>query len=436
MATFSQGDLVQVTRSVEVDPGVIVAGARNRVYGIAPTWAPGGSTNKSGINRGDGGVHSVRAGLRTASATVPSELVFLLNHLEHEDFFRQEFPASEVSVVDVDVTFAHAGAQLPVNEGGLGGTGPILTAAAGAFNDIYNADHQGCMLEITGAAADPDNRWPRAIYAAKSDGTQIDLMPEYVSGVAGAFGSPLINEGPVQVTLRIGKPIKNQGVQAIRYVNFEYEFTDQQNGGNSSFENVVGAKAVSWKMGLDGKGNMTTEIGYECMDYAIPYEATVGNGTVTPNPGVDNDVMTSAEDLAYFVVNGALMLQADNLVSWNVDANGNGQGIDNTAGSRSRTGVTVGDIDFTGSMKLYHEHTKLKQIATYAHAGTRVPQAMKVQDPFGNWYWFHQPRTLFAPGGPIPGAKGSLVEADFTYETMLGPGSMRTGILQAFAASP
>ena len=61
---FSQNDLVQVTRENEVTPGVVVGGARDRVYGTAPTWSPAGSSNVSAINTGAARFQGVRAGLR------------------------------------------------------------------------------------------------------------------------------------------------------------------------------------------------------------------------------------------------------------------------------------------------------------------------------------------------------------------------------------
>lgn len=429
--TFAQNSLVQISREIEVTPGVVVGGDRKRVYGTAPTWDPVGSTKKSGLITGEAAIHSVRAGQRGATVSIPSELVFLLNILEWEDFFRDSLPASEVTLTDVSVTFDPAGAQIPVVDGGLGGTGPIITAAAGVFDDIVSADHQGCILEVSGGGVNADNKWPRGIYIAKADGTQIDLMPEYAAGSPGAFGSPLISEGPVTATLKLGKMMKNKPIENARHVNFEFNNTDISAG---AFNMVRGARAGTFKLAGDGDGIITTQVDYEAMDYDDETAATQGSGTVDPNTAIDNDSMVFSEDLGYFVVNGVTVLSGDNLGSWSLDGTGTPAAVPPTGGRRDRAGVTVGDVDMSGSIKLYQEAVKLRAVAALARAGTRVPLAAKIQDPAGNFYWIHLPRTLFEPAAAKPGQKTALTDGSFNYMTQMGPGSMRTIVVQAFAA--
>lgn len=420
---FSQNDLIQVTREVEVTPGVVTGGDRTRVYGTAPTYSPGGNTTKSGINTGSGAVKSVRAGLRFADAEVPSELVFGLNHAELEDVLRDTFPASEVSAT-ATVTFAQAGTHED------GSTGPTITGTAADFDDFIG--EEGAMLETSGVALDPANRRPRVIKAVKADGSKIDIDPIYTAGSVGEISEPLVAEGPLEGTFKIGKVIRNQGIEAIRTVNFEYQFTDQAGG---SFVMARGQSANTLRIGIDGKGNVTLSVGYVGMDYDVPTEATQGSGTVTENAFIDNPNITSAEDLTYFLVNGVNQLAGDNLTSFNLDGNGAASGIDETAGTRNRVGVTVGDFDVTGSLRVLHEHTKMKIIAGLGHAGTLVPLDFKLADPLGNFYWFRLPRLLFEPSGPKPGAKGSRTDGTFNFMTEQGPDAVRTLIIQAFAAA-
>ena len=424
---FSQNDLIKVTREVEVTPGVVTGGDRNRVYGTAPSYTPGGNTITSGINTGDGGVKSVRAGLRFADADIPSELVFGLNHAELEDVMRDTFPASEAKATDINATWNNAGTQTDGTT-----TGPIITAAAGSFNDLL--DCAGAMLETTDpntSGVSAANLRPRAILAIAADGSQIDLHPRYVAGAGGAISEPLTNEGPLQATFNCGKVIRNQGIEAIRTVNFEFQYTDQSGG---SFMMARGQTASSMKLGFDGKGVVTLQVGYMGMDYDDLTTATQGSGTVVENPHLDNENITSAEDLTYFLVNGTSQLAGDNLTSFSLDGNGNASGIDDTAGSRNRVGVTVGDLDFTGSIKILHEHVKMALLTSLGRAGTIVPFDMKFADPDGNFYWMRLPETLVEPGGPKPAAKGSRTDGTFNFKTQVGANGIRTFIVQAFAA--
>lgn len=421
---FSQNDLVQVTREVEVTPGVVTGGDRTRVYGTAPTYTPGGNTTKSGINTGSGAVKSVRAGLRFADSEVPSELVFGLNHEELADVLRDTWPASEVTATDVSVTFAQAGTHED------GSTGPTIVGTAGDFDDFVG--EEGAMMETSGAGVAAANKRPRVIKAVKADGSKIDLDPIYTAGGAGEISEPLTAEGPVTATFRIGKVIRNQGITNIRTVNFEYSFTDQSGG---SFVMARGQTANTLRLGIDGKGNVTLDIGYVGMDYDVPTEATQGSGTVTENPYIDNPNITSAEDLTYFLINGVTQLAGDNLTSFSLDGNGSASGIDETSGSRNRVGVTVGDLDFTGSIRVLHEHVKMKILANLGHGGSIVPLDFKLADPLGNFYWIRMPRVLVEPSGPKPGAKGSRTDGTFSYMTEQGPDGIRTLIIQAFAAS-
>lgn len=423
---FSQNDLIQVTREVEVTPGVVTGGDRDRVYGTAPSLAPGGNTTKSGINTGSGAVKSVRAGLRFADSSVPSELVFGLNHAELEDVLRDTFPVAEVTATG-GADFAQAGTHED------GSTGPTITAGATTPVDFTDfVGEEGAMLEVSGAGVNAANKRPRAIKAVKSDGTKIDLEPQYTTGSVGEISEPLAVEADVQATFRIGKVIRNQGIENIRTVNFEYQFTDQPGG---SFVMARGQSGNTLRIGIDGKGNVTLEVGYTGMDFDVPTEATQGSGTVNANAFIDNPNITSAEDLTLFLINAVNQLAGDNLTSFNLDGNGAASGIDETAGTRNRVGVTVGDFDVTGSLRVLHEHTKMKLLSQFGHGGQIVPLDFKLVDPLGNFYWFRLPRVLFEPGAPTPGAKGSRTDGTFSYMTEQGSGDQRTLIIQAFAAS-
>jgi hypothetical protein len=421
---FSQNDLVIVTRENEVTPGVIVGGSRYRVYGTAPTWTPGGNSNTSGINTGSGGVQSVRAALRYANAEIPSQLVWGLNDFEFEDVLRDTWQGSELSIAgtfDFDQTGTHED----------GSTGPVITAAAGTFDDLYALDYAGLMMEISGVAIHADNKWPRAVKDVKADGTKIDVEPAYASALAGAFRSVLFDEAAKAGTIRFGKWLRNQGVENIRSVNFEFLSTDQPGG---SYAVVKGCHGASMKLSFTGKGNVETSFMYEGMDYNELATTSVGSGT-TVNPYIDNDVMSSGEDLAYFAINGATLLSGDNLTSFNVDFAGNASGIDDVSGSRFRPGVTVGDIDPTGSLKIYHKHVLSAVLVALGRSGNRAPIDFKLIDPAGNFYWGRFPKALFDPNGPKPGAKGSKTDNTINFKTMLGPRSQRTFIWQKFAAA-
>lgn len=422
---FSQNDLVAVTREDEVTPGVVVGGSRYRAYGTAPTWAPSGSTNTSGINTGSGGIQSVRPGLRAAMVDFPSQLVFGLNDKEFEDFTRDQFQVAELTIAG-SFGFNQAGTHVD------GTTGPVITATAGTFADLFTTgDYHGLMMEVSGAAINAANKWPRAIKDVKADGSQVDIIPAYASALAGAFREQLVTETGKTGTIRLGRWIKNRGIQNIRSTNFEFSHTDQPGG---DFFLVKGATSKSMKLGLTGKANVELSFSYDALDYNDEASASVGSGE-TANPYLDNDVMTAGEDLAYFVIGGTTVLSGDNLTSFDTNGNGNSSGIDDTSGSRFRPGITVGDIDYTGSLKVYHKKALSAVLVTLGRNGNRVPIDIKLIDPAGNFYWGRHPLALFEPNAPKPGAKNSRTDNSINFKTQLGPKTARTFIWQRFSAS-
>lgn len=429
MTEFSQNDLVQVTREIETTEGVVDGGARTRVYGTGAAPAPGGEKITSPLITGLGAIQSVRPGLRFSDFSIPSVLVFGLNDLEVEDFMREAFPAA-LKVTDGTVDFNNAGTHLD------GSTGPTIVdpAVAGPFlfADWYQAA-EGAMVEVSGAGPAAPNKWPRMIKAVKSDGKQIDLDPAFITGGAGEFGEPLTTEAGVVATLDVGQIIKNRGAAAARSVNFESEFTDQTGG---SFFMVRGCRANSFRLGWEGKNEITLEVGYLGMDYDDFTEATQGSGVVNDIAAIDNDLMVAGEDLAYFVVNGSVVLSGDCLTAASVEGTGSGSGVDNiSGGGRGRKGVTLGDIDFTGSLTIYHKHLRAKTMTSLGRAGNKVPLAMKFMDPAGNFYWGSFRKVLFDPMATVAGSKGSLASGQFPFSTQLGGGEARTFTWQRFAAA-
>lgn len=409
---FSQNDLVQVTREIETTEGEVIGGARVRTYGLAPTYKADGNTTKSGINTGSGGTRGIRAGLRFADVDLPSELVFELNHPEFEDVLRDEFPASPIKT-SVTATYAPAGTHED------GSTGATVTGSAGDFDDFVG--EEGAIVEASGPT-EALNQNAHVLKAVSSDGSKID------------FYGQVATEAAIASVLSIGQPCRNRGIENARSVNFEFNYTDQPGG---SFVMARGQKGNGLKIDIDAKGNVRVGFNYIGMDYDIATEATQGNGTVTANPGVDNENINSAEDLTSFVIgnpgdSAATEIAGDNLTTFSLSGAGNGSGIDEVAGSRSRPGTTVGDLDFTGSLKVLHEHTKMKILMTLAHAGNKTPIAWKLVDPDGNFYWMRLAKALFKPSGPMPGAKNSRTDGTFAFDTQLGDGDVRTFIVQAF----
>lgn len=428
---FSQNDLVEVTREVEVTPGVPVGGDRDRVYGTTPSYTPGSTILTSGINTGKGVVMCVRLGKRWSDSDVPSELVFQLNALEQEDFFRQLWPVAEAKDAAVLATWLQAGTHLD------GTTGPTIS---GIFTNLLG--QEGCMLVTTDpgpSGVSAPNLRDRAIKAVSA--SQIDIEPLYTTGAPAAVGEPLTGEGPLAADFNVGLVLRDQGIQNIRTVNFEYQFTDQTSG--ASFIAALGQKGATWNLAIDGSGNVGQSFTYMGQDFTDLGEVTLGSGTVNDIPARKNCNMTSGDDLANLWVAGITEIALENnLVSFNLDGNGTAAGVDNTAGSVARPAVTVGDNVFTGSLQLLHRHGPVKVLTNLSRAGTIVPVDLKIADPTGNFYWFRQPDTLFSPSGPKPGAKGSNTDASFDMALQGGcrqgaaadPVDIRTVIIQAFAA--
>ncbi|HAX82091.1 MAG TPA: hypothetical protein DCY40_05955 [Actinobacteria bacterium] len=425
--SFSQNDLVRVTREIEVTEGVVVGGARDRVYGSAPTWTPEGSSLTSPINTGLAAIHSIRAGLRAAGFNIPSALTFRLNDTEREDFFRDTYAGAEKTYTDAVVDFVTAATHQD------GSTGPAIidpeVAGPFLFADIGDGSYDGAMIEISGAAVNAANKWPRPIKAVSADGKQIDLDPTYVTGAAGEFGEPLFAQAGVTATLRMGDLIRTRAIDNIRSSNLEFEFPDQPGG---SFLMVRGGKCGTWRHSWDGKGDIMEEYGYTAMDYDALSTTTQGNGTVNENAAVTNPHMVAGEDLAYLAI-GVTQLAGVNVTSFSVEGNGNAQGIDDVSGpNRGRAGVTVGDVDVTGSIKVYHRHAQMAILQGLGRSGNLSPLAWKIIDPLGNFYWARLPKVLFEPGGPVPGAKGSRTDGTFNWRSQLASAALRTMIWQRF----
>lgn len=418
---LAQNDCVVVTREVEVTEGVVVGGDRLRVYGTAPTWAPGSNEITSGINTGDGGVKSVRAGLRFADASIPSELIYRLNIEEMLDVLRTTEPGSEASLSSISSSWDQAGTQLST------ATGPTITATTpGDYTPLIGLE--GGMLETTDVGGiDPANARPRRIIAV--DANQIDVDPLYTTGTVGQISEPLITEGPLTADFDMGKLIRDQGKLNTRTVNFEFEATDHSGG---SFLMARGQSGSKLSMGFDGKGVWTLGVEYMGTDYDDVTSVTQGSGTVTPNPSVDFDNMTSAEDLTFFLLNGSTQIAGENITTFALDGDATAQGVDNVAGSRNRTGVTTGDLVFTGSIKLLHDNDKILVATTLGRAGTLVPMSWKIISPDGDFIWMTIQKMLLTPSGPVPGAKGSLTDGTFNWLAQLGPGITRQLTIQHF----
>lgn len=421
--SFSQNDLVQVTREVETTAGTVDGGARDRVYSRGITWTPEGQNNQSNINTGEAEIQDQQSALRAASLSVPSSLVFGLNDAELEDVLRDTFAGSETEVLAEAVTFAQSGTHLD------GSTGPTITADAGTPFSAWVGEVEGCVLEVSGAGVDAANARPRAIKAVS--GGQIDLVPEWTEGGAGEFGEPLTDEAAVSADLKVGDIVKNRAIENVRSVNYEFNYTDQSGG---SFRMVKGARGTGLSLGFEGKGNVDLGFSYLAMDYDALTAATQGSGVVNANAAVSNAVMNAANNLAHFVVGGNTILSAQNLISFSLEGDGTGQGIDNVAGNRFRAAVLVGDFMASGRMRIYHEHARMSVIDALAHGGNKSEVSMKFLDSAGNAYWFRLPKVLFNPGGESPGEKGSPTDGEFSFVSHTGGTAHRTFIVQKFAA--
>jgi hypothetical protein len=166
----------------------------------------------------------------------------------------------------------------------------------------------------------------------------------------------------------------------------------------------------------------------------LPSTTTAGSSVVA-NPYIDNDPMTSGEDLSYLLIGGYTQVAGKNLMSLSLDATNNPKGIDGVAGNRFRAAVTVGDHAVTGSFKLYHMHDISTVATALSRLGTRVPIDLCVADPAGNKYWMRLLKTILEPGATVPGAKGSEAEGSWNIKAQRGPRNMRTVTLQRFAAA-
>lgn len=425
---FSQNDPIVVTREVEVIPGVPTGGARIRVYGSAPSYTPGSTILTSEVNSGTGVVMCVRLGKRWADADVPSQLFFQMNALEEEDFMRETWPVTEAKDAAVAATWLQAGTHLD------GTTGPTIS---GSFTNLVGAE--GCMLVTTDpgpSGVSAPNLRERAIKAV--DGSQIDIEPLYTTGAPAAVGEPFTDEGPLAADFNVGLVLRDRNIEAARSVNFEYQFKDQTGG--LSFIAALGQKAATYNLAIDGSGNIGQSFTYMGLDFTDLGEATIGDGTVTDVAARNNCNITAGDDLGHFWIGGINEVGVENnLVSFAINGDGTAQGIDNTAGSTRRAGVTVGDNVFTGNLSLLHKHGIMKVITNLSRAGTVTPVDLKVTDTLGNFYWFRLPDTLFSPSGPKPGAKGANTDGNFDYqcqgalrEGAAGPVDIRTFIRQAF----
>ena len=431
MPTYSQNDLVVLTEEIETEPGTVVGGARERAYFRSLQVERGGSTEENDLMEGGGEelsdeLSGLNASLQLSSLLQVGSDGTLLNSRLWETIMRDTWD----TVADVQ-----GATNISCDPAGTrdldGASGPIITAAAGTFDNFVNAAHNGeqLMLEASGWG-DNQNNQPAPIENVKSDGSQLDMDPTYYAGSAGdTIGAPMILESNQSPLLRVGKGLRNGEIEDIRRHNFEWQFPDQPSG--NSYGNVLGWTPATFKLSFEGKKKVMTEFGGEAHSWASAYAATIGNGTVNDDSAVSGDMLITNANLLFFVINGTTQIQGQTLTSYELNWDGKAEGVDDVAGSTVRTGVTVGKGKGSGSIKLYHSHAITAAADALARAGTHVPIDWKIKGPGGHYLWIRQPKTRLMPGGPTPGSSG---KTDGTYNFSIGPktATSRSLIIQFF----
>jgi hypothetical protein len=422
MTVYAQNDLVQITRKVEVTAGTPVAGARDATYFANATFTSESQEYKSTLVTGFGAIHDVRLGMRSGNASLQGLLIYALNKAEIEDQMRSTFSAV-VSAGPVNATFDNTGTHIDAS------AGPTIVAAATTFDDFIGAE--GALLFVSGAGvAGPNKNWARAIKAIKPDGSQIDLEPLYVTGTGGTINEPLTDEGPVSATFTLGMWIRNMGIEGARYVDFEQKFTDV----GTSFDAWLGCRGSGFSLSWEGQNPVQANYNYMAMDFNAESGTSIGNGTVTANAALTNRQITGGSDLTTFTYAGVHTFSGSALTAFSVEANGNAQGVDNVSGIDSRAGVTVGDLDFTGSMTIAHEGVKSRTASTISRTGGLSPLDIIFRDPDGNRIVIRFPKLMLRPTSPSGGAKGARVEPQFQFSTAIGSQTLRTAIIQLIPA--
>ena len=427
---FAQNTLVKSTRETESVFCQVDGGQRTIMWGTNVALQPDGTTVRSNLKTGRGTVACTALEKRWCNAAVDSELHYLVNDLEVEDFFRATFSAATITTVAA-ATWANAGTQLD------GSTGPILTVGATELTAL--AGCEGAMLVTTdplASGADPANLRARAIKAIAADGSQLDFEPQYVTGGVGLVGEPLVDEGPLAVTVDCGEFLRDGPVANARSINIEHQFVDINSA--ASFYLGRGLKAATWALGVTGAGNTTHNISYLGADYDEYTTTTQGAGAEIDNPGASYCNMTGGR-IAHLWIDAVSDLAPEGmLTSFDISGDGTANGIDGTAGLLSRAGVTLGEHVFTGSMNFLNEHDITLLVTNRARSGGNVPIDLKSVDQAGNYYWHRLPQVILKPGGPTPEASGDNA-ADFSFEASekwsegeAGLVGLRTCIVQRF----
>ncbi len=411
MTDFAQNMLVKSTREVETVFGVVDGGQRTIILGTNVAVTPDGTLVRSNLKTGRATVACVGLAKRWANADVTSQLHFRVNDLEMEDYFRDTFPATTKTVVAA-ATWAQAGTPL------AGGTGPTLTVAAGELTAF--AGCEGCMLVTTdplASGADPANLRDRPILAVAADGSQIDFESLYTTGTVGEVGEPLIPEGPLAVTVDAGSHIRDSDIANARSINIQHQYTDV-NGG-LSFLMGKGQKAGTFSLGVSGPGNISLNVGYLGQDYDPMSPTDQGTGSDLANAGQGNCNMTGGRMENLWVAATNDLAPVGMVTSFDIAGAGTAEGIDDTAGTLQRAGVTLGESVFTGGINLLNEHDITLILTNISRLGTPVPIDLKTVDQAGNSYWFRLPETKIKPGGPSP-AEGGNNASDLSFEAFEG----------------
>lgn len=430
MVDFAQNTLVKSTREVETVFGEVDGGQRTIILGTNVAVTPDGTLVRSGLKTGRATVACIALESRWADAAVTSQLHFMVNDVEMEDYFRATFPAPTKTVVAAAI-WSQSGTPL------AGGAGPTLTVAAGELAAFIGCE--GAILVTTdplGSGVDPANLRDRPILAVAADGSQIDFEPLYTTGGPGEVGEPLVPEGPLAVTVDAGSHIRDGDIANARSINIQHQYTGINNG--DSFFMGKGQKAGTFALGVAGKGNISLDITYMGQDYDPMSAVDQGTGTDLPNAGEGNCNMVGGR-MAHLWVGAVNDLSPKGMVtSFDLAGDGTAAGIDDTAGSIQRAGVTLGESVFTGGINFLNEHDITLLIANLARIGGRTPIDLKVTDQLGNYYWIRAPETVLKPGGPAPEEAGNNA-SDISFEVFEGfrtgeadPVGLRQVIVQRF----
>jgi hypothetical protein len=273
-------------------------------------------------------------------------------------------------------------------------------AATSVTNTTISADATSIVDTSAGFGSIITGQFVKVTGFGDSDLNRTYLVTTAATGTLSVYPAPASTEAAGTTVVVQGADVWN-GTQK-RWFSFEREHTDL----STVFQNYVGSGCGGWSIswGAGEKVNCSFNFMGNTEGTAA---ATIGTGTATA--ATTTDVMNSISDLV--VMGEGATLATLTVMSGTINVS-NPLRVQRVAGSTSPSGVGMGTVEVSGSLRVYLADNTLKA-KVLAHTASSL--AVAFEDDAGNALGFYLPSLKYARADTPTGGRDQdiVMELDF-----------------------